>query len=119
MGVGNHGLGTPLSEMWGKLRKYPHRFEAGLSVQGYHMHFTCRDFTGGGSFRACCNFGIAKRRLRWRELSKHNETNINLKYFRVTRRGLKRRELRSMIDRDASLKFQHNKARLEISGEQA
>ncbi len=24
MGVGNHGLGTRLSEMWGKLRKYPH-----------------------------------------------------------------------------------------------
>ena len=23
MGVGNHGLGTRLSEMWGKLRKYP------------------------------------------------------------------------------------------------
>ena len=34
MGVGNHGLGTRLSEMWGKLRKYPHRFEAVLSVQG-------------------------------------------------------------------------------------
>ena len=30
MGVGNHGLGTRLSEMWGKLRKYPHRFEAVL-----------------------------------------------------------------------------------------
>ena len=26
MGVGNHGLGTCLSEMWGKLRKYPHQF---------------------------------------------------------------------------------------------
>ena len=24
MGVGNHGLGTRLYEMWGKLRKYPH-----------------------------------------------------------------------------------------------
>ena len=23
MAVGNHGLGTRLSEMWGKLRKYP------------------------------------------------------------------------------------------------
>ena len=32
MAVGNHGLETRLSEMWGKLRKYPHRFEAGLSV---------------------------------------------------------------------------------------
>ena len=32
MGVGNHGLETCLSEMWGKLRKYPHRFEAVLSV---------------------------------------------------------------------------------------
>ena len=50
MAVGNHGLETRLSEMWGKLRKYPHRFEAVLSVQGYHGHFTCRDFTGGGSF---------------------------------------------------------------------
>jgi len=29
MGVGNHGLGTCLSEMWGKLRKYPHRFVLG------------------------------------------------------------------------------------------
>ena len=119
MGVGNHGLGTRLSEMWGKLRKYPHRFEAVLSVQGYHGHFACRDFTGGGSFRARCNFGIARRGLRWRELSEHNETKIYLKYFGVTRRGLKRREFRSTIDRDASLKFRHNKARLEISGEQA
>ena len=32
MGVGNHGLGTRLFEMWGKLQKYPHRFEAVLSV---------------------------------------------------------------------------------------
>ena len=89
MGVGNHGLGTRLSEMWGKLRKYPHRFEAVLSVQGYHGHFACRDFTGGGSFRARCNFGIARRGLRWRELSEHNETKIYLKYFGLTRRGLK------------------------------
>ena len=35
MAVENHGLGTCLSEMWGKLRKYPHGFEAVLSVQGY------------------------------------------------------------------------------------
>ena len=34
MAVGNHGLETRLSEMLGKLRKYPHRFEAVLSVQG-------------------------------------------------------------------------------------
>ena len=87
MGVGNHGLGTRLSKMWGKLRKYPHQFEAVLSVQGYHRHFACRDFTGGGSFRARCNFGIARRGLRWRELSEHNETKIYLKYFGVTRRG--------------------------------
>ena len=39
MGVGNHGLGTRLSEMWGMLQKYPHRFEAVLSVQVYHGHF--------------------------------------------------------------------------------
>ena len=117
-GRGNHGIGTSLSKMWGKLRKSPHRFEAVLSVQGYHGHFACRDFTGGGSFRARCNFGIARRGLRWRELSEHNETKIYLKYFGVTRRGLKRREFRSTIDRDASLKFRHNKARLEISGEQ-
>ena len=65
-----------------------------LSVQGYHGHFACRDFAGGGSFRARYNLGI-------------------------TRRGLDRREFRSTIDRDASLKFRHNKARLEISGEQA
>ena len=38
MGVWNHGLETRLSEMWGKLRKYPLRFEAVLSVQGYHGH---------------------------------------------------------------------------------
>ena len=50
MGLGNHGLGTRLSEMQGKLQKYPHRFEAVLSVQGYHGHFACQDFTGGGSF---------------------------------------------------------------------
>ena len=30
MGVGNHGLGTRWFEMWGKLQKYPHRFEAVL-----------------------------------------------------------------------------------------
>ena len=41
MAVGNHGLETRLSEMWGKLRKYPNRFEAVLSVQGYHGHFAC------------------------------------------------------------------------------
>ena len=89
MAVGNHGLETRLSEMWGKLRKYPHRFEAVLLVQGYHRHFACRDFTGGGSFRARCNFGIARRGLRWRELSEHNKTKIYLKYFGLTRRGLK------------------------------
>ena len=42
-----------------------------------------------GSFRPRCNFGIARRGLRWRELSEHNETKIYLKYFRLTRRGLK------------------------------
>ena len=119
MAVGNHGLETCLSEMWGKLRKYPHRFEAVLLVQGYHGHFACRDFTGGGSFRARCNFGIARRGLRWRELSEHNERKIYLKYFGVTRRGLKRREFHNTIDTDASWKFRHNKARLEISEEQA
>ena len=118
MVVGNHGLETRLSEMWGKLRKYPHRFEVVLSVQGYHRHFACQDFTRGGSFRARCNFGIARRGLRWRELSEHNETKIYLKYFRLTRRGLKRREFHSMIDRDGSLSFRHNKAWLEISKEQ-
>ena len=88
-GRGSHGLGTRLSKMWGKLQKYAHRFEVVLSVQGYHEHFACRDFTGGGSFRARCNFGIARRGLRWRELSEHNETKIYLKYFGLTRRGLK------------------------------
>ena len=58
-------------------------------VQGYHRHFACRDFTGGGSFHACCNFGIARRGLRWRVLSEHNETKIYLKYFGLTRCGLK------------------------------
>ena len=57
--------------------------------------------------------------MRWRELSEHNETKIYLKYFGLTRRGLKRREFRSTIDRDASLKFWHNEVRLEILGEQA
>ena len=61
-------------------------------VQGYHEHFAWRDFTGGGSFHACCNFGIARRGLRWTELSEHNETKIYLKYFGLTRCGLKRRE---------------------------
>ena len=65
------------------------------------------------------NFGIARRGLRWRELSEHNETNIYLKYFGVTMRGLKRREFRSTIDRDASFNLRHNKKRLEISEEQA
>ena len=119
MVVGNHGLETRLSEMLGKLRKYPHRFEAVLSVEGYHGHFACWDFTGDGSFRARCNFEIARRQLRWRELSEHNETKIYLKYFGLTRRGLKRREFCSTIDRDASFNFRHNKARLEISKEQA
>ena len=96
----------------------PHRFEAVLLVQGYHGHFACRDFTGGGSFRACCNFRIATSGLRWRELSEHNETKIYLKYFRLTRRGLKRREFRSTIDRDASFNLRHNKVRLEILEEQ-
>ena len=36
-----------------------------------------------------CNFGIARRGLRWRELSEHDETKIYLKYFVLTRRGLK------------------------------
>ena len=90
MGVGNHGLGTRLSEMWGKLQKYPHQFELGsVLVQGYHRHFACRDFAGGGSFRARCNFGIARCELRWREFSEHNETKIYLKYFGLTRCGLK------------------------------
>ena len=52
--------------------------------------------------------------MRWRELSEHNETKIYLKYFRVTRRGLKRREFRSTIDRDASLKFWHNRRGLKF-----
>ena len=66
-----------------------------------------------------CNFGIARRGLRWREFSEHNETKIYLQYFGLTRRGLKRREFHSTIDNDASLKFRHNKGGLEISGEQA
>ena len=85
MAVGNHGLETRLSEMWGKLRKYPPTnltrggsFRAVLSVQGYHGHLACRDFTRGGSFRVRCNFGIARRGLRWRELSENNETKIYL-----------------------------------------
>ena len=90
-----------------------------LSVQGYHGHYTCRDFAGGGSFRARCNFGIARHGLRWREFLEHNETKIYLKYIVVTRRGLKRQEFRSTIDRDASFNFRHNKAQLEISEEQA
>ena len=79
----------------------------------------CRDFAGGGSFRTRYNSGIARRGLRWRELSEHNETKIYLKYFGLTTHGLKRREFCSTIDRDASLNFRHNKARLEISEEQA
>ena len=49
MGVGNHGLGTRLSEMWGKLQKYPHRFDLGGSfssgvsrafrVSGFHRRW--------------------------------------------------------------------------------
>ena len=42
MGGGNHGLGTRLFEIWGKLRKYPHRFELGGSFgsgvsQAFHL----------------------------------------------------------------------------------
>ena len=59
----------------------PHRFEEVLSVQGYHGHFACLDFTRGGSFR------VARRGLRWRELWEHNKTKIYLKYFGLTRRG--------------------------------
>ena len=44
MAVGNHGLETHLSEMWGKLRKYPHRFEAVLSVQGVSRAFRVSGF---------------------------------------------------------------------------
>ena len=91
----------------------------GSFCSGISQAFRVSGFAGGGSFRVRCNFGIARRGLRWREFLEHNETKIYLKYFGVTRRGLKRREFRSMIDRDASLKFRHNKARLEISGEQA
>ena len=105
MAVGKHGFETRLSKMWGKLRKYPHRFEAVLLVQGYPGHFACRDFTRGGRLSVRCNFGIARRGLRWRELSEHNETKIYLKYFGLTRCRLKRREFRSTIDRDASLNF--------------
>ena len=78
----------------------------------------CWEFARAGSFCARCNFGIVRRGLRWREFSEHNETMIYLKYFGVTRRGFKRREFPSTIDKDASLEFWHNKARLEISGEQ-
>ena len=49
MGGGNHGLGTRLSEMWGKLRKYPHQFELGGSF-------------GSGVSRA---FRISGFRRRW------------------------------------------------------
>ena len=90
-------------------------FSSGVSwafhVSGFHRRW---EF-----FHVRCTFGIARRGLRWRELSEHNETKIYLKYFELTRRGLKRREFRSTIDRDASLNFWHNKARLEISEEQA
>ena len=34
MGVGNHGLGTCLSEMWGKLQKYPHRLRRFFQFRG-------------------------------------------------------------------------------------
>ena len=49
IGRWNHGLGLLLSEMWGKLRKYPHRFELGGSfslgvsrafrVSGFHRRW--------------------------------------------------------------------------------
>ena len=48
MGVGNHGLGTRLSEMWGKLRNYPHRFVLGGSF-------------GSGVSRAFCVSGFHRR----------------------------------------------------------
>ena len=86
---------------------------------GVPRAFRVPDFIGGESFRARCNFRIARRGLRWRELSEHNKTKIYIKYFGLTRCGLKRREFHSTIDRDASLNFRHNKARLEISEEQA
>ena len=43
MGVGK----TRLSEMWGKLQKYPHQFDAVLSVQGCRCQN--RWFSGRGS----------------------------------------------------------------------
>jgi len=43
MGVGNHGLRTRLSEMWGMLRKYPRSFGSGVSrafcVSGFHRRW--------------------------------------------------------------------------------
>jgi hypothetical protein len=48
MGGGNHGLGRRLSEMWGRLRKYPHRFELGGSF-------------GSGVSRACRVSGFRRR----------------------------------------------------------
>ena len=49
MAVGNHGLETRLSEMWGKLQKYLHRFELGGSF-------------GAGVSRA---FRVSRFRRRW------------------------------------------------------
>ena len=49
MVVGNHGLETHLSELWGKLQKYPHRFERGGSF-------------GSGVSRA---FRVSGFRRRW------------------------------------------------------
>ena len=48
-GSGEHGLGTRLSEMWGKLRKYPYQFELGGSF-------------GSGVSRA---FHVSVFRTRW------------------------------------------------------
>ena len=45
MGVGNHGLGTRLSEMWGLLQKYPHQFELGCNALDAAISPTCRSTT--------------------------------------------------------------------------
>ena len=45
MAMGNHGIETRLSEMWGKLRKYPHQFDLGCSfVSGVSRAFRVSGF---------------------------------------------------------------------------
>ena len=79
-GRGEPWLRDELVRNVGKLQKYPHRFELGGSFgSGVSQAFRVSGFRRRWEFRARCNFGIARRGLRWREFLENNETKRYLK----------------------------------------